>query len=171
MLSGVCQFDETNGRTESLEEAYNDPIIDKPLEQQLSETWNDPLNAEHIVMITEEERLDDASSIQTDSHKETIDLETQQHKEATAVLLEHDDQQQQQQQPIFTIEQLRTLLQTLEEKGKEHTTTSSSTSDDDDRSWKSSDLVEEPPDDRTLLDIFGEAAKQFLTQQVVRWND
>ncbi len=74
--------------------------------------------------------------------------------------------------PTFTIEQLRTLLQTLEEGEKVDTVHRH-------RSWKSSDLVDNDKpneslpkvmveDDRTLLDIFGEAAKQFLTQKVVR---
>ena len=120
-----------------------------------------------------------------DSHQDISDPDAEQ--QILDSMARQQDEPEDTSVPTFTIEQLRTLLQTLE--GEQQTVeplqtinnkkkNNNNNNNNNNRSWKSSDLVDDDndevvrsktmEDDRTLLDVFGEAAKQFLTQKVVR---
>lgn len=169
------QQGESKTRKEPLDQSYDKDII-----QDAKYNPPPPVGATTIKKIKEEEihepshtdyihQVEDENN--TERHMEGIprhDPDTRVSTEQAPN--EEEEEEEETSVPTFTIEQLRTLLQTLEgEHNVNHLPQNKN------RSWKSSDLVDEEvtgpkviEDDRTLLDIFGEAAKQFLTQQVVR---
>jgi hypothetical protein len=189
LLDSQQTMDFPEEEEEEEEEEGNEMRINDALDHK-GVRFNPPVNGEESTIARETSH---ESSIHSDYihqlKEETIENKTNMHGSYPPLPLQHAGDWSSEQRacteetkstkeddagvPTFTIEQLRTLLQTLEDGEKVDTV-----SVHHHRSWKSSDLVDDEPnedqlkvmleDDRTLLDIFGEAAKQFLTQKVVR---